>query len=109
MPLDRRVVETSLKKKGFVESAGDHAYFTYYTTDGQKTSVWTKTSHGSGYKTLGDKLTSAMAKQCGLSAGQFKQLVECPLSQAAMETILVETGRISPAQPSTQSSRKDQE
>lgn len=94
MPLERRLVEAALEKKGFAPESGDHSYFTYHTQSGKKTSVWTKTSHGSGCKTLTDSLVSAMAKQFGLTNGQFKQLVDCPLSQDAMEQILVETGRI---------------
>ena len=95
MPLERRDVEIALEKKGFRPKEGDHSFFTYHTLAGQKTSVWTKTSHGSGYKTLGNTLVSAMAKQCGLTNGQFKQFIECSLTQEIMERILVETGRIS--------------
>jgi hypothetical protein len=50
MPLDRRVVEGALKAKGFVRHEGDHAFFIYYSLDGKKTPVRTKTSHGSGHK-----------------------------------------------------------
>jgi len=94
MPLERRLVEAALEKKGFAPTGGNHSYFTFHTRAGKKTSVWTKTSHGSGYKTLTDNLVSLMAKQCGLTNGQFKQLVECSLSREAMEQILLENGRI---------------
>ncbi|MCA3585112.1 MAG: hypothetical protein IOD03_15650 [Methylocystis sp.] len=94
MPLDRSDIEAALKKKGFQLSVGDHNFFTYHTQAGKKSSVWTKTSHGSGFKTLGDNLVSAMAKQCGLTTPQFKNLVACPLTQEALERILIETGRI---------------
>jgi len=94
MPLERRLVESALEKKGFVAENSDHKHFTYHTLAGKKTSLWTKTSHGSGYKTLSDSLVSAMARQCGLTNGQFKQLVDCPLSQESLEGILVENGRI---------------
>ncbi len=94
MPLERRDVEASLAKKGFVASEGDHSFFTYRTLAGLKTSTWTKTSHGSGYKTLGDGLVNAMAKQCGLTTAQFKDLVGCPLSQKEVEAILIRNGRI---------------
>jgi predicted RNA binding protein YcfA (HicA-like mRNA interferase family) len=94
MPLNRSDIEAALKKKGFQSSSGDHYFFTYYTQAGQKTSVWTKTSHGSGYKTLSDGLVSNMAKQCGLTTPQFKNLVACPLTQEAMEQVLIDTGRI---------------
>jgi hypothetical protein len=94
MPLKRRDVEASLAKKGFKPSKRDHRFFTYYTLAGLKTSAWTKTSRGSGYKTLGDGLVNAMAKQCGLTTGQFKDLVGCPLSQNGVEAILIQNGRI---------------
>jgi hypothetical protein len=35
-----------------------------------------------------------MAKQCGLTTGQFKDLVGCPLSQNEVEAILIKNGRI---------------
>ena len=94
MPLDRKDIEASLLRKGFRFNEGDHNYFTYWTQSGLKTSVFTKTSHGSGYKTLSDNLISKMSKQCGLNNNQFKQLVACPLSQDEMEKILVSDGRI---------------
>jgi hypothetical protein len=94
MPLDRREVEAGLEKKGFVLAERDHRFFTYHTIAGQKTSVWTKTSTGTGYKTLGDDLIGKMAKQCGLTSRQFKDLVACPLTQGQMEGILVQNGRI---------------
>ena len=67
MPLERDDIEASLRRKGFVEGGSDHRHFTYHTNAGQKTSVWTKTSHGSGYKTLSDHLVQQMARQCGLT------------------------------------------
>src|ERR1700734_2149875 len=85
MPLERRDVNSALEQKGFSSSSGDHEFFTYHTTGGKKTSVWTKTSHGTGHKTIGDPIVSLMAKQCGLTNQQFRQLVSCPLSRAAYE------------------------
>ena len=89
-----REVEASLQKKGFEVSIGDHCFFTYCTQTGQKTSVWTKTSHGSSHKTLGDDRLSKMGKQCGLTKGQFTQLVECPLTRDVFEEMLLKSGRI---------------
>jgi hypothetical protein len=94
MPLERRDVETLLQKKGFVVCSGDHSFFTYCTQTGLKTSVWTKTSRGSSHKTLGDDLLSKMGKQCGLTKGQFTQLVECPLTRDVFEDMLLKSGRI---------------
>jgi hypothetical protein len=94
MAIDRRDVEAALEKKGFVASEGDHHYFTYYSKSGAKTSVWTKTSHGSSYKSLGDKLVSLMGKQCGLTSPQFKKFIECPLSRDEYEELLIASERI---------------
>ncbi len=96
MAIERRSLTASLEKKGFSVSAGDHSFFTYHTLEGQKTSVWTKTSRGTSHKTLGDQLVSLMAKQCGLNKSQFTLFVECPLSRQEYEKILIETGRIKP-------------
>lgn len=96
MPLEKRTVEASLKRKGFEQDNGDHAFFAYYNTSGQKTSVFTKTSHGSGHKTISDTLVGLMAKQCGLTAAQFRDLVNCPLSRDKFEAILIKSGRIKP-------------
>ncbi len=94
MPMERRVVESALERKGFLVSQRDHNVFVFQLQDGRKTSVWTKTSHGIGYKTLSDSLLSAMARQCDLTRGQFTDLIECPLSREAYETLLRERGRI---------------
>jgi predicted transcriptional regulator len=94
MPLERRDVEASLERKGFVLAERDHRFFAYHTIAGHKTSVWTKTSSGTSYKTLSDDLISKMAKQCGLTNKQFKDLVACPLTRDQMEVLLVQNGRI---------------
>jgi hypothetical protein len=95
MPLDRKDIEASLEKKGFTPVEGDHTFYVYWTTSGLKTSVFTKTSHGSSYKTLSDELVGKMARQCAMSTGQFKNFVKCTLSREAYEEILIETKRIS--------------
>lgn len=97
MPLDRSDVESALQRKGFTMTEGDHRFFTYHTLAGKKTSVWTKTSHGTAYKSLGDTLVGAMAKQCGVTKPQFTQLVACPLSREQLEQHLIESGRIKDA------------
>lgn len=94
MPLERRDVEAGLVKKGFAMNARDHRHFIYHTIEEHKTSVWTKTSEGTGYKTLSDSLVSQMAKQCGLTSKQFRELVECPLARDKLDAILLDTGRI---------------
>ncbi len=79
-------VEKSLKKKGFTKSNGDHRYFEFYHNG--KAVLFTKTSHSS--PDVNDCLISLMAKQCKLSKSEFKDLINCPLSQADYIKILEE-------------------
>ncbi len=91
MPKDRSIVEAGLEAKGFAKDVKkDHRYFTYFTLEGKKTVVFTKSSHGSKYKTLDDSLILKMAKQCKLSKAKFIDLVDCPLSRSDYEKLLSE-------------------
>jgi len=85
--LERDAVESSLKKKGFVVEERDHRYFMLYA-DGQYTGIHTKTSRGTGYKTLGSNLVGKMAEQLKLTTQQFVELVRCPLSAAEYIALL---------------------
>lgn len=51
-PADRKEVEKALQKKGFKKNQADHRKFIYHTQEGKKTSVWTKTSHGSSHSEI---------------------------------------------------------
>lgn len=44
MPKEKAHVMAMLKKKGFKPASGDHNFFVYYTLDGKKTPIRTKTS-----------------------------------------------------------------
>jgi len=94
MPRERRTIESSLERKGFRRIEGDHSFFVYYTEDGKKTRARTKTSHGSGSRTIGDALLGQMAKQCWLTKQQFISLVDCPLDREGFETIARQNGAI---------------
>ncbi len=83
-------MEASLLAKGFELDERDHHYFIYHASDGTRTPVKTKTSHGSGSKTLGEPLLAQMAKQCGVTKPQFVSLVDCPLDRDAYERLLRE-------------------
>lgn len=96
MPLKRRAVEAALEKKGFRKVDGDHSFFIYHTESGLKSPVRTKTSFGTGYKDISDSLVSKMAQQCKLTTGDFKLLVECPLTRQSYEQRLVEQGYVDP-------------
>jgi hypothetical protein len=93
--LDKRHVESGLLSKGFKRDDADHHYFIYYTINGKKTPVKTKTSHGSAkYKKLGAPLLSQMSRQCHLTKQDFEDLVKCPLTREGYEKQLMQQGRI---------------
>lgn len=85
MTRDRSDVEAALLKKGFRKDDSHHHFFIYWNLAGKKTVRRTKTSHGSSYKTLGDPLLKAMAKQVGLTKPKFIELVDCTLDQKGYE------------------------
>ena len=92
MNLKRRDIERALERKGFKRTEGNHSFFIYYTQAGKKTTVRTKTSHGRGSLDIGAPLISRMAKQCKLTSGDFRQLVDCPLSRRRYEEKLKASG-----------------
>ena len=83
----KRDVEAALKKKGFQPDDGDHHWFIFWTADGKKTTVRTKTSHGST-KDLGDGLLKEMARQVRVSKLQFLELVDFPMSREPYQSFL---------------------
>ncbi len=94
MQRSRRDIESALERKGFERREGDHSRFIYHTPDGKKTKIKTKTSHGSGSKSIGDSLLGVMAKQCFLTKSDFLDLVDCPLDREGFEVKARERGGI---------------
>ena len=90
----RAAVESVLKAKGFRRRESHHSYFVYYTEEGIKTPVQTKTSHGKGSADIPNKLVGRMARQCKLRTAEFRALVDCSLSQAGYEALLTRKGEI---------------
>lgn len=80
------------RAKGFQSREGDHNYFHYWSKAGQKTAVFTKTSHGN--RELDDGLHGRMAKQCRLSRTDFDRLIDCPLNRDGYEAKLVAAGDV---------------
>jgi predicted transcriptional regulator len=89
---DRNTISSSLQKKGFVLTSGDHKYFTYHSTNKKKTCVFTKISHSPKHKTIGDNLLTQMSKQCRLTKADFLDLIECPLTRDSYEAKLLNQG-----------------
>ena len=51
-PRKRKNVEKGLERKGFQKNHTDYRKFIYHKDTGEKTAVWTKTSHGSSHKDI---------------------------------------------------------
>ncbi|HEX9650661.1 MAG TPA: hypothetical protein VGA21_08875 [Cyclobacteriaceae bacterium] len=83
--LDSKDTHRNLKKKGFIDSPGDHKRLEYYYND--KLILHTKISHGSK-KDLDDYLIRQMSVQCQLDKMQFVDLAKCPLSKGEYLKIL---------------------
>lgn len=83
MPRKKNDVEAGLRGKGFRQDNTHHRYFVYYTREGAKSRIRTKTSHGG--RDLDDYLLGQMAKQCKLNKKEFLDLVDCPLDQGTYE------------------------
>ena len=76
---DRKDIRGSLTSKGFIEENNDH-YFYKFIYKNKETSIFTKLSKGSKYKTLHQSLLSQMSKQLKLSKRQFLDFVDCDLN-----------------------------
>lgn len=87
-------VEMALSQKGFTLRETNHNYFIYYTMEGKKTAIKTKTSFGRKPKNIVGDLLAQMAKQCRLTTSQFLELVDCPLSRESYEEILKENNHL---------------
>ena len=72
----------------------DHHYFTYRSLDGRKSRSKTKTSHSPKEKSLDPARMGQMAKQCGLNAVEFMDLIECPMDRDTYERIIEKRGLV---------------
>ncbi len=82
MPLELREIEKALENKlGFDSTEGaKHRLFSLYI--GGKLVAETKTSRGSGYKTISDHLVAQMARQVLVPNSFFVGLVRCAKTKA---------------------------
>lgn len=94
MQVDRRLIESNLPSKGFVEENTHHKYF-YHEYQCRRTGIFTYTSHGSQYKTYGDSLLKQMKKQLKLdTTKQVVDLFQCPLTKDEYNQLLKNKGLI---------------
>jgi len=94
MQVERRLIESGLRTKGFVEESNHHRYF-YHEYKGKRTGVYTYTSHGSNYKTYGMPLLKLIKKQLKLdNIRDTVDLFKCPISEDDYNDILKKKGLI---------------
>jgi len=87
--IDKSKITKSLLKKGFRQSENDHHNFRFYYK-GKVTSIRTKLSHGSDYKTYGDNLIGQMKKQLKFqNTKETMEFLRCSLSEKEYIKILL--------------------
>ena len=92
--LKKDMVVRNLIKKGFEQDERDQIYLCYVRSDGLRTSIRTKVSHGSK-SDITTGLVSAMARQCHITTQQFRRLAECTLYRQQYEQLLTIGGHFS--------------
>lgn len=85
MPRNRKVVESALLRKGFVQVEGDHHRFVYVDRNGLKSLARTKTSHSPKFREIPENLLGEMARQCLLAKKDFLRLVDRPMDRDEFE------------------------
>ena len=81
MTLKRGKIHRSLLNKGFVEEIKTkHLRYRFYHNN-ERTDIHTTVSRGTDNYDISDALLSEMAKQCYLSGGNFRRLIECSVSE----------------------------
>ena len=94
MPRKKRDVSKRHQQKGFTldeTRTRDHKCFYLYNSDGTRTIVWTKISHGSN-KDIHDGLLGEMMKQIHLNKKQFNEYMDCTLRKEKYLEILKQLG-----------------
>ena len=101
MQIDRREIQSALKRKGFIQEDAGHHYF-YHEHQGKRTGIKTFTSHGSSYKTYGNALLKSMARELKLDGvPQLASLLNCPMDAKQYTAILKAKGFLTESPPST--------
>jgi hypothetical protein len=94
LQIDRSEIEASLAAKGFIKEDSHHRYF-YHEVEGKRSGVFTYTSHGSHYKTIGDNLLKQMKKQLRLdTSAQIADLFKCPMTGDGYNELLRKKGML---------------
>ena len=82
--LKKKVVDAALQEKGFNREEGSkHIKFKYRTAGNRLfTTVMSR-----GAREIDNKNIGNMARQCGINSQQFKELIDCTLTQEEYEDL----------------------
>lgn len=84
-----RKLESAFRNKGFRLHNSHHRMWRFYTVDGKRTRIKTKTSHGGrAGDEVGAHIISSICRNLHLTHEQFAELVECSLGHEELEVIL---------------------
>jgi hypothetical protein len=81
---DTADIVSALLSKGFYRKNNDHIFF-YYK---ENQSIYTKISHGSGYKVYSDKLLGKVKRQLNLTTKELLEFIDCPLTKEKYKELL---------------------
>jgi hypothetical protein len=87
-------ITSALSKKGFRKSEGDHHFWHFYYRN-QKTSIFTRISHGTGYKDYSDELLKKVYSQLHLNKKQLMSLIDCKIDEKAYTELMKDAGILS--------------
>jgi len=96
MNVERSLIESHLKSKGFLEKKDNphHRYY-HHKYNGKFTGAYAYTSRGSKYKTYDISLIKRMKKELKLdSVREVVDLLKCPMSEEQYNAILQEKGAL---------------
>lgn len=84
-------VASALMRKGFRLREGDHHWYEF-CVDGELANIRTKISHGDNE--CDSYILGRMAQQVHLTSKQFRDLVDCPMTERNYKSLMEEAGRI---------------
>lgn len=92
---DRRKIQQSFKKKGFImEDRKRHEAYILVDPEDNLTDVFTVISRGGSYKQYGSPLLGYMADELKLSNQELLKLIDCDLEYDDYITILQQKGAL---------------
>ncbi|GBF52059.1 hypothetical protein LPTSP4_35970 [Leptospira ryugenii] len=92
--IERDKIESSLIKKGFKLIESHHRFY-YFEHNGILTSIRTKISTGSSYKTYNDSLIAQLKKQLKFNTKkELLDFINCPMTAEEYKELLTKNNQI---------------